>query len=77
MSTPRALTFWMVNSDIPMFRIRIFMAGSLFLCSRKTLMPCSLAWSVSFRDTLDEGAPGFGVKDAGKRSLSLPRRARL
>ena len=31
----------MTNSVIPMFRIRIFIAGSEFLCSSQSGWPCS------------------------------------
>ncbi len=38
---PRALSVWMTWSVMPMFRMRIFIAGSEFLCSRKSVMPSS------------------------------------
>ena len=37
---PRARSVWMTCSVIPMFRMKIFIAGSEFLCSRKSLTPC-------------------------------------
>ena len=38
---PRSRSLWITCSVIPMLRIRIFIAGSEFLCSRKSLTPCS------------------------------------
>ena len=38
---PRVRSVWMTCSVIPMFRMRIFIAGSEFLCSRKSVMPRS------------------------------------
>ena len=47
-SMPWARSLWMTCSVMPMLRIRIFIAGSLFLCSRNSLRPClahtSAAW---------------------------------
>ena len=37
---PRRRSVWITCSVIPMFRIRIFIAGSEFLCSRKSFTPC-------------------------------------
>ena len=36
---PCARSLWITCSVIPMFRIRIFIAGSEFLCSRNTVTP--------------------------------------
>ena len=48
LSIPWARSLWMTCSVMPMLRIRIFIAGSLFLCSRKSLRSClahtSAAW---------------------------------
>ena len=45
---PSARSLWMTCSVMPMLRIRIFIAGSLFLCSRNSFLPClsqiSAAW---------------------------------
>ena len=38
---PRARSLWITCSVIPMFRMRIFIAGSEFLCSRKSRIPRS------------------------------------
>ncbi len=38
---PRARSVWITCSVIPMFRMRIFIAGSEFLCSRKSVIPRS------------------------------------
>ena len=43
LSIPCARSVWITCSVIPMFRIRIFIAGSEFLCSRKTVTPRSFA----------------------------------
>ena len=61
-STPRALTFWIVKSVMPMFCMSIFIAGSEFLCSRKTFTPFSLAWSVKLGDALDEATPDLRIR---------------
>ena len=48
LSIPSRRSEWITCSVIPMFRIRIFIAGSEFLCSRKTFTPrsfaCCAAW---------------------------------
>ena len=41
LSIPRARSVWITCSVIPMFRMKIFIAGSEFLCSRKSFTPCS------------------------------------
>ena len=41
LSRPWARSLWITCSVIPMLRIRIFIAGSEFLCSRKSRIPCS------------------------------------
>ena len=41
LSSPCARSLWITCRVIPMFRIRIFIAGSEFLCSRKSLIPWS------------------------------------
>ena len=41
LSSPRARSVWITWSVIPMLRMRIFIAGSEFLCSRKRWTPCS------------------------------------
>ncbi len=41
LSSPSARNFDTTNRHMPMFRIRIFIAGSEFLCSRNSLTPCS------------------------------------
>ena len=38
---PSARSLWMTCSVIPTLRIMIFIAGSEFLCSRKSFTPCS------------------------------------
>ena len=38
---PRSRSLWITCSVMPMLRMRIFIAGSEFLCSRKSLMPPS------------------------------------
>jgi hypothetical protein len=42
-STPSSFTFVITNSVIPILRIRIFIAGSEFLCSRNTFTFLSAA----------------------------------
>ena len=37
---PWARSLWITCRVIPMFRIRIFIAGSEFLCSRNSVRPC-------------------------------------
>ena len=37
---PRARRVWITCSVMPMLRMKIFIAGSEFLCSRKSLTPC-------------------------------------
>ncbi len=39
LSCPRSFSSWITNSVIPMFRIRIFIAGSEFLCSSQSGWP--------------------------------------
>ena len=39
LSIPCARSLWMTCSVMPMLRMKIFMAGSEFLCSRKSLRP--------------------------------------
>jgi hypothetical protein len=41
LSRPCARSEWMTCSVMPMFRIRIFIAGSEFLCSRNRRTPWS------------------------------------
>ncbi len=43
LSRPCARSLWITCSVIPMFRIRMFIAGSEFLCSRKIVTPRSFA----------------------------------
>ena len=38
---PRARSVWITCSVMPMLRMKIFIAGSEFLCSRKSVTPCS------------------------------------
>ena len=40
-SMPSARNLWITWSVMPMFRMKIFIAGSEFLCSRKRRTPCS------------------------------------
>ncbi len=40
LSIPWARSLWMMCSAIPMLPMWIFIAGSEFLCSRKSLTPC-------------------------------------
>ena len=40
---PRVRRVWITCSVMPTLRIRIFIAGSEFLCSRKTVTPRSAA----------------------------------
>ena len=42
LSMPWSRSLWITCSVIPMFRIRIFIAGSEFLCSSQSSTPCSL-----------------------------------
>src|ERR687886_540628 len=49
LSRPSARSLWITCSVIPMLRIRIFIAGSEFLCSRKTVMPRSRACPAASR----------------------------
>ena len=39
LSIPSARSLWITCSVIPMLRIRIFIAGSEFLCSRNSFTP--------------------------------------
>jgi hypothetical protein len=39
LSIPGARSLWMTCSVIPMLRMKIFIAGSEFLCSRKSFLP--------------------------------------
>ncbi len=39
LSMPCARSLWITWSVMPTLRIRIFIAGSEFLCSRKSVMP--------------------------------------
>ena len=41
LSTPRARSEWITCRVMPMSRMRIFIAGSEFLCSRKSMTPPS------------------------------------
>ena len=45
-STPSSFTLVITNRVIPILRIRIFIAGSEFLCSRNTFTFLSAAWAV-------------------------------
>ena len=47
LSRPCARSLWMTCSVMPTFRMRIFIAGSEFLCSRKTRIPCERARSAA------------------------------
>ena len=58
---PWARSLWMTCSVMPMLRIRIFIAGSLFLCSRNSLRPCFGAHLGGLADRVDEPAPALGV----------------
>ena len=40
LSMPRSRSLWMTCSVMPMFDMWIFIAGSEFLCSRKSSRPC-------------------------------------
>ena len=45
---PCARSLWITWSVIPMFRMKIFIAGSEFLCSRNTVTPFARAcWADS------------------------------
>ena len=44
-----------------MFRMRIFIAGSEFLCSRKSWTPWAAQRSAASPDALDEPAPALRV----------------
>ena len=46
-SMPSRRRVWITCSVIPMLRMKIFIAGSEFLCSRKSRMPRSLQRSAS------------------------------
>ena len=42
LSMPRPRSVWITCSVMPMLRMRIFIAGSEFLCSSHSSTPCSL-----------------------------------
>ena len=48
LSTPCARSVWITCSVIPMLRMRIFIAGSEFLCSRKSEIPWSTQRSAAW-----------------------------
>ena len=73
---PRARSVWMTCSVIPTFRMRIFIAGSEFLCSRKRLIPCSWQRSGDFADAVDEAGPTLRDTASGTGSCSPRSRAR-
>ena len=62
LSIPWRRSEWITCSVIPMLRIRIFIAGSEFLCSRKTVTPRSFACCAACADAVDEARPGLLVR---------------
>ena len=58
---PRSRSLWITCSVMPMFRIRIFIAGSEFLCSRKSFRPCFGAHLGGLGDPVEEPLPRLRV----------------
>ena len=59
---------------MPMLRIRIFIAGSEFLCSRSSLMPCRAHSLGGLAQALDQPAPGVGVGGLERVVVALAAR---
>ena len=57
LSIPCARNVWITCSVMPTFRMKIFIAGSEFLCSRKTLDAVLAAALGRLPDTVDETRP--------------------
>ena len=62
LSWPRSPSSWITNSVIPMFRIRIFIAGSEFLCSSQSSWPASLSVPATSAEPVDEPGPAVRVR---------------
>ena len=58
----RGASVWITCSVMPMLRIRIFIAGSEFLCSRKTVTPWSRGVLRRLADAVDEARPRRRVR---------------
>ena len=59
---PRARRVWITCSVMPTLRIRIFIAGSEFLCSRNTVTPRSPAWAAASAIPSTKARPRLGVR---------------
>ena len=62
LSIPCRRSEWITCSVMPTFRIRIFIAGSEFLCSRKTVTPCSFACCAAWPTPSTNLRPGLLVR---------------
>src|SRR3954467_11845703 len=62
LSMPCARSLWITCSVMPMLRMRIFIAGSEFLCSRKSLTPSLFARAGARARAAREPRPGVGVR---------------
>ena len=58
---PWARSVWITCSVMPTFRMRIFIAGSEFLCSRKRSVPVLGAPARDLADAVDEARPRVAV----------------
>ena len=62
LSSPWVRSLWITCSVMPTFRMRIFIAGSEFLCSRKSEIPWSLqrwaAWPIPSTSQAHDSAYG-------------------
>ena len=63
LSIPCARSVWITCSVMPMLRMKIFIAGSEFLCSRKSVVAVLRAARRDLADAVDEPRPrvAYGV----------------
>ncbi len=61
LSIPWARRVWITCSAIPMLRMKIFIAGSEFLCSKNTVTPRVFRMGGRCGDPVDEPRPGGAV----------------
>ncbi len=74
LSTPWARSLWITCSVMPMLRMRIFIAGSEFLCSRKSEHAVLLALRRGLADAVDEPRPALAVRRLERVVVALDPR---
>ena len=71
LSMPRSRSFEITCSVMPMFDMWIFIAGSEFLCSRKSRRPCYASRSATCADAVDQPRPHLGVRHLERVVVAL------